>query len=260
MFFPFAILSCKVQQPNIAYFHNIPDSLYGVALSAEVATFKDPIIQSNDLLQISVLTLDKDDNEVLAAASHNAVSTGSGSNAGSSSAGITGFLVDRDGIIELPAIGSIKVAGLTTAIAKDSIRNRMEKFYKSPVVNVHFANFTITVLGEVNRPGQYLVPNEKVSVIDAIGMASDLTVDAKRENILLMRDVGKTKVFTRFNLNSSNLLASPYFYLRQGDVVYVEPKKTKPSGNDVVKSRNLAIITSFVSVVVTIVSIIITRK
>lgn len=254
------MVGCKVQQPNIAYFNNVPDSLYGTVLTAQVTTFKDPLIQSNDLLQISVLTLDKEDNEVLAAASHNAVSAGGGANAGSSSAGVTGFLVNKDGTIELPAIGTIKLAGLTTAIARDSIRNRMAKFYKSPVVNVRFANFTITVLGEVNKPGQYLVPNEKVSVVDAIGMAGDLGVDAKRENILLMRDIGQTKVFTRFNLNSSKLLSSPYFYLRQGDVIYVEPKKTKPSGNDLVKSRNLTIVTSFVSVLVTIVSIILTRK
>lgn len=256
----FFLVGCKPQQLNIAYFKNVPDSLYGVAMSAKVAAFKDPVIQSNDLLQITVLTLDKDDNEVLAAASKIPVNASITTNSQVASNTVSGFLVDREGVINLPAIGKVKVAGLTTALARDTIRNRMSRFYKSPVVNVRFANFTITVLGEVNKQGQYTVPNEKVSIIDAIGLAGDLTVDAKRENILLIRDSADVKQFTRFNLNSSSLLTSPYFYLHQGDVVYVEPKKTKPSGNDVVKSRNLAIITTAVSALATILTIVLTRN
>ncbi len=256
----FVFDSCKPQQLNITYFKNVPDSLYATAMTAKVAPFKDPVIQPNDLLQITVLTLDKDDNEVLAAASRVPISAGSSVNSQAISNSVAGFLVDREGVVELPAIGKIKIAGLTTSFARDTIRNKMAKFYKSPVVNVRFANFTVTVLGEVNRQGQYTVPNEKVNIIDAIGLAGDLTVDAKRENILLIRDSADTKQFTRFNLNNSDLLASPYFYLHQGDVVYVEPKKTKPSGNDVVKSRNLTIITSAISVLATIITVILTRN
>ncbi|MBW4890154.1 polysaccharide biosynthesis/export family protein [Mucilaginibacter sp. HMF5004] len=248
---------CKTQQPNVAYFRNVPDSLTKTVLT-KAAPFKNPLIQSNDVLQVSVITLDRDVNDILAAGTR--MANPSGNNFSSSNPAISGLLVDEQGTIELPAIGKVKVAGLTTFAARDTIHNRMEKYYKKPVVNVRFANFTVSVLGEVNKPGPFTAPTEKLSIVDAITMAGDLTVDAKRENVLLMRDSSNIKVFARFNLTSSNLLASRYFYLHQGDVVYVEAKKTKPSGNDAVKSRNLTIVTTAISVLATIITLILTRN
>lgn len=271
MFIKFTKFSCKISilwmivlflngcvaTQNLAYFRNVPDSFSKETVSL-LAPFKNPVIQANDLLQISVVTLDKNDNEILANGSR--MANPSGNNFTSSNPAISGLLVDDQGMIELPAIGSVKVSGLTTFAARDTIYNRMAKFYKKPVVNVRFSNFTVTVLGEVNRPGQFTASGEKISIVDAIGLAGDLTVDAKRENLLLMRDSANIKVFARFNLTNSNLLASGYYYLRQGDVVYVEPKKTKPSGNDAVKSRNLTIITTAISGLATIITLIITRR
>lgn len=248
---------CKTQQPNVAYFRNIPDSFSKSAIS-KATPFKNPVIQTNDVLQVSIITLNSEDNELLAAGTR--MANPSGNNFSSSNPAISGLLVDEQGTIELPAIGKVKVAGLTTFAARDSIYNRMIKFYKNPVVNVRYANFTITILGEVNKPGQFTAPTEKMNIMDAIGIAGDLTVDAKRENVLLMRDSANIKVFARFNLTSSNLLESQYFYLHQGDVVYVEAKKTKLSGNDAVKSRNLTIITTAISVLATIITLILTRK
>jgi polysaccharide export outer membrane protein len=122
------------------------------------------------------------------------------------------------------------------------------------VVSVRFANFNITVLGEVARPATYVVPNEKVSILDAIGMAGDLTIYGKRENVLLIRDSLGIKKMMRFDLNSTSTLLSPYFYLRQGDVVYVEPAKSKIAASDAVKTRNITLLGAGLSLLIVIFS------
>ncbi len=165
-----------------------------------------------------------------------------------------GFLVDRDGNIELPLVKKIKVAGFTTSQAKEAIRQKAAIYYKEPVVNVRFANFYISILGEVNRPAQYTIPNEKATVLDAIALAGDMTVYGRRENVLLIRELDGKKYATRFNLNSSQVFENPYFYLRQGDVIYVEPNKARASVNDVRTVRNIGIITSIASVLIIAIS------
>lgn len=232
---------------NIAYFKDIRDSIYTVPQTKAVSNFTDPIIQSNDILSISVLTME--DNEVLNAASKRPVSSVSAASGAEPT-----FLVDHKGEVEIPVVGKIKVSGLTSMAARDTIHNRMALLYKNPVVNVRFANFTITVMGEVFKPGVYTIANEKVSILDIIALAGDLTIDAKRENILLVRDSVGQKLFTRFNLNSSTqLLGSPYFYLRQGDVVYIEPSKYKATNSSF--SRNVALLGIAASVITALVVI-----
>lgn len=248
------VSSCSSNK-KITYFQDIPDSIYRTARNLTVTPFSDPVIQANDILQISILTLDPQVNNILTANNTSSFSVQPGSS--SSPAGpqsVTGFMVDKQGMIELPIVGKIKIAGLTTSEARDTIHARVASYYNSPVVNVRFANFNITVLGEVARPATYIVPNEKVSVIDAIGMAGDLTIYGKRENILLIRDSLGHKKSVRFNLNSSELLNSPYFYLKQGDMLYVEPSKSKIASTDGVRTRNLALLASGVSLLIVIFS------
>ena len=160
---------------------------------------------------------------------------------------VPGFMVDKEGMIELPVAGKVKVAGLTTSAIRDTIQRRVSNYYKDPVVNVRFANMGITIIGEVKQPATYVVTNEKISIIDIIGLAGDLTVYGKRDNVLLIRDSAGTKQYVRFDLNSSKTLSSPYFYLRQGDVVYVEPNKQKITSTDFIRVRNYAIIGSTIS-------------
>ncbi len=238
---------------NITYFENVPDSVkYKNAFAVNQAAYSDPYIQPNDILQISVQTLDPQVNNLMGAAqttsfSTQAVATGGGSGV------VSGYLVDKNGFIELPLVGKLKVGGLTTSDARVAISKKASVYYKDPVVNVRFANFTITVLGEVNRPSQYVVPNEKVSVLDALGMAGDLTIYGKRENVLLIRDKNGIKEMVRFDLNNTALFSSPYFYLQQGDYLYVEPNKSKTATTDVAKTRTYSLLISGTAVMITLI-------
>jgi polysaccharide export outer membrane protein len=249
------LISACSSTKNITYFKDVPDSIYLVAKNVPSPVFQDPIIQSNDLLQISFLTLDPQANTVLTNTNSGSFTVQPGTSSSPTTPGsISGFMVDRNGEIEIPVVGKIKVSGMTTAVARDSIHSKVSLYYKNPVVNVRFANFNITVLGEVARPATYVVPNEKVSVLDAIGMAGDLTIYGKRTNVMLVRDSVGQKQFIRFNLNSAETFNSPYFYLKQGDVVYVEPSKSKIATTDGVRTRNFALIASGVSLLMVIIS------
>lgn len=250
-----ALLSSCATNKKISYFRDIPDSIFLTAKNINTSSFEEPLIQPNDILQVSILSLDPQLNNMFTLANSVAFSVQpSSSNVPAGAPTIAGFLVDKKGIIELPVIGKIKVAGLSTGAARDLIHDRVAGYYKDPVINVRFANFNITVLGEVARPATYVVPNEKVSVLDAIGMAGDLTIFGKRENILLIRDSSGQKKYVRFDLNSSAMFKSPYFYLRQGDVIYVEPGKAKIAASDGVKTRTITLVASGLSVLIVLLS------
>ena len=250
-----ALTSCHVDK-KITYFRDAPDSIYVQSKNIAGAAYLTPQIHPADLIQISILTLDPETNSVQTASNTSsfAVQPGSSQSPGGQLANVTGFLVDNEGFVELPVVGKIKLAGMTTSEARDTIHNRVAIFYKNPVVNVRFANFNITVLGEVARPASYVVPSEKVSIIDAIGMAGDLTIYGRRENVLLVRDSAGQKQMVRFNLNSTETFKSPYFYLKQGDMVYVEPSKSKVASTDAARTRNLTLIGAGLSVLIVLFS------
>ncbi len=242
---------------KITYFRNIPDSLYH-AMYIEHAPYTDPRIQPNDILQINIQTIDTKSSSELQGAPSPALPAVSAANtaAGAAAPIITGFLVDKDGNVALPLVGKVKIGGLTTAEARDMITKKVSVYYKEPVVNVRFANFSVTVLGEVARPGTYTITNEKVSLLDAIGIAGDLTIYGKRNNVMLIREEDNKKTFVRFDLNSGDIFRSPYFYLKQGDVVYVEPNKarTKLGTTDPTRDRMLTIGITALSLLVAIFS------
>ncbi|MES2828464.1 MAG: polysaccharide biosynthesis/export family protein [Bacteroidota bacterium] len=219
--------SCKTTE-NATYFSNL-DSLKTNQIS--LAEFKEPLIQTDDILDVNVQTMGQN------AFASSTSTTGAASQL---TAAGSGFLVSKAGTIEMPMLGVIKLAGLTTSQAIEVIRTAAAKYYKDPTVQVRFANFRITVLGEVGHPSSFTVPSEKVTVLDAISLAGDLTITGKRNNILLMRDNGNKKEVVRLNLNSTELVNSPYFYLRQNDVLYVEPTKIKVANSN---ARNTQLIT-----------------
>jgi polysaccharide export outer membrane protein len=143
-----------------------------------------------------------------------------------------GYLVDANGNIELQLIGKVKVGGLTTIAAKDTIQNRLNKYLKGTIVTVRFLNYKISVLGEVMRPSVYVIPNETITLPEAIGLAGDLTIYGKRDNILIIRDQDGKKVFGHIDLNSREVFSSPFYYLHANDVVYVEPGRGKIAQSD----------------------------
>ena len=136
-----------------------------------------------------------------------------------------GYLVDTDGTIDFPVLGKIKVEGLSRTELAAELKKELSNYLKNPIVTIQYLNFKVTVLGEVKAPGSYKVNSERVSIFDALGMAGDLQINAKRKN-------GDEKVFAQLDLTSENIIHSPFFYLQQNDVVYVEPNKARIVGGN----------------------------
>ncbi len=248
----FSFVSCKPYK-NIIYFSDLPDSVK--TYTTRTVTFKNPLIKPDDLLYVNIQTLDPEANALFAASNTPISSVGANSLTLAGNQISTGHLVDKDGSIDLPVIGKVKVEGYTTQKARDTIEYLVEKYYTSSTVDVRYNNFKITVIGEVNRPSTFTIPNEEVTILDALGLAGDLTIYGKRENVLLIRkDTGDVKQLVRLNLNSKDLINSPYFFLRQNDVIYVEPDKSKAIQTDAYRTRNITIAVSLVSLLVVIAS------
>jgi polysaccharide biosynthesis/export protein len=163
------------------------------------------------------------------------------------------YTVDNSGDIILPMLGKVHVAGLTRVQAIDKIRKELGDYIKDPGVNINFNNFRISVLGEVNRPGSFILPTERVTILEALGLAGDLTIRGVRENIMLVREVDGQKTIHRIDLTQQNTLNSPYYYLVQNDVVYVEPNKAQINNSKL--GANTNIIISIASLLITVISV-----
>jgi polysaccharide export outer membrane protein len=236
---------------SVPYFQNIVDS--GNSRLVSKAIFKEPRIQPDDILSISLFTIDPATSMVVNQLNTQSIGVGNltGANTNLSS---SGFLVDGNGNVQLSVIGEINLLGLTTKEARELIQLRAEKSFNMPNVQVRFSNFKITILGEVNRPATYTVPNEKLTVLDALGLAGDLTIFGKRENVLLIREQNGEKQFARLNLNSAELFNSQYYYLKQNDVLYVEPNKGKAASLNVARTQTFALIGTALTVLIALIA------
>ena len=137
------------------------------------------------------------------------------------------YIVDANGDIQFPVLGKLHVAGLSTQELTKELEVRISKDVENPIVRVQLVNFRINVLGEVKKPGAISVKKERYSILDALADAGDLTEYGERSNVLLIRELDGKRVYQRLNLNNSEVLASPCFYLQQNDVVYVEPNEIR---------------------------------
>ena len=137
------------------------------------------------------------------------------------------YLVDSEGNLSFPVIGNISTNGKTLEDLKSELHNRVSAYVKNPTITVTLANFKVTILGEVNRPGQYSIPEAQTTLLNAIGLAGDLSIYGKRENILLVRNENGNITKERINLMDSEFINSPFFTLKQGDVIYVSSNETK---------------------------------
>lgn len=185
-------------------------------------------IQANDVLGITVSSPNPEASIIFnASMSGSSIPTVSGVSGNLSNT--YGYLVSQDGYINFPMLGSIKAAGLTKEQLKGMITQQLivKKLLIDPIVSINYMNFKVTVLGEVGKPAVINVPTEKISILEAIGLAGDLTIFAKRDNILLIREENGNKITRRLNLNSSDLFTSGFYYLKSNDVIYVEPGKAK---------------------------------
>ncbi|GHS91017.1 sugar transporter [Bacteroidia bacterium] len=145
------------------------------------------------------------------------------------------YLVNSEGKIDFPILGTIKVAGMNRSELEAYLKKEFKQYIKEdPVITIRLMNYRVSVLGEVARPGQYSVSRDKINVLEALSLAGDMTIYGKRDNVTLMRETpeGEMKL-VRLNLNSTEVLSSPYFYLQQNDVIYVEPNKAKAKSSDI---------------------------
>jgi len=163
------------------------------------------------------------------------------------------YTVDNQGDITLPMLGKVHLEGLTRIEAIEKIRTELSLYIKDPGVNINFNNFRVSVLGEVTRPGSFIMPTERVTVLEALGMAGDLTIRGVRENVMLIREIDGKKSVHRLDLTQQNTLNSPYYYLAQNDVIYVEPNKSQINNSKLGSNTNVII--SIAGLLITVISV-----
>ena len=169
------------------------------------------------------------------------------------------YLVDNDGNVEFPVLGTIHLGGLTKGEAEQYIKDKLKpQFRETPIVTVRMVNYKISVIGEVGRPGTFTISNEKVNILEALAMAGDMTIYGIRDNVKLIREDnnGKREIIT-LNLNDQDILQSPYYYLQQNDILYVTPNKTKAKTSNISASTTIwfSVVGSLVSLASLIIAI-----
>lgn len=231
-----------VSPKKMVYFQDIE----GIETTETIVNYE-PKIQVGDLLSIHVSAIDGE-----AAMPFNLYETPMIGSAVANVRPLT-YLVNADGEINFPVLGTMKVAGLSTKILATNLTKTLTSYLKSPIVNIRFTNFKVTVLGEVKVPGSYTIPNERISIIEAIGLAGDLTIQGRRSTVLLIREQEGERTFVTIDLTNKKLFNSPYFYLAQNDVIYIEPNKTKVNSSAV--GSNTGVILSSVSILITLITL-----
>jgi polysaccharide export outer membrane protein len=221
--FLLAFTACRNSQELINTYNYFEK--HGDTLSTLVHQLKEPVIQKNDILSITVHSASLNQEQV---AVFNVLSTSVG---GGSGANTSGYLVDFEGNISMPVIGKIKAAGLTKTSLNNNLVEKLAPYVKDPVINIRFTNFRVMMMGEITTQGPQLFPNERATIIDAIGQAGGLTTTGKRTNILVFRELENgTRTCDTLNINDARIFGADAYQLQQNDVVYVSPYKNKLKG------------------------------
>ncbi len=213
----FLATSCRVQKKTFSnYLENVADTTIPIQNN-----IPDPLIQKNDILSIRVYSMSINPaTDIPYNLPEQAVAGGTGTTT-------AGFLVDQNGNIEYPRIGTIHVEGLTKEQLANTIKEKLKDQLTQPSVIVRFVNYKITVLGEVGTPGTFTLPNDKVTILEALGLAGDITDFGKRSSIKILRENNNQREIGTVNLTSKEMFNSPFYYLQQNDVVFVEQERRK---------------------------------
>lgn len=236
------LLTACTHKKNLIYFRG------ELGAGSDVNRSYNPVLKSDDILSITVMDLDQD-----AIRPFNLPQTVVMQNMGGYTQGAPtplGYLISADGYIDFPVIGKIKMAGLTRSAASDTLKKSLLPYLKNPTAMIRLVNYKVTVLGEVRNPGTFTIPNERITLPEALGIAGDLLITGVRKNVLVIREVDGKKTETRVDLTSKELFSSPVYYLTQNDVVYVEPNRAKINSS-VVNTANVSLVVSVISLLVT---------
>ena len=230
---------------NIAYFQDVEEDM-----SLPMAVNRGIVIQPQDKISIVVSARTPD-----LAAMFNLVRvsnsmSGEGDNAGGSTNGVMGYVVDNSGNINMAGLGQIHVAGMNRWELSNYVRQELidRNLLKDPTVTVEFLNFKVSVLGEVGSPGTYTIAGDKVTILQALSLAGDLTIMGKRNNVTVLREQGKERTFYHLDLRDTEIFNSPAYYLQQSDVIYVYPNKVR-AGQSKVNENNLRSVTFWTSMI-----------
>ncbi len=215
LLFAFIFTSC-VSKKKVIYFQEIDTT------STENKSNYEPVIKTDDVLYINVTTLDPK-----ASQPFNIGNSEGGTTTNAMQTERSTYLVDNAGNIQFPVLGTLKVSGLNKNQVKEMLYTKISEYAKDPVINLRIVNYKVSVLGEVADPGSYTISSDRITIPEALALAGDMTLFGKRENVLLIRETEGVKTTVRINMTDPNVLNSPYYYLTQNDVLYVEPNKRK---------------------------------
>lgn len=231
------ILSSCLSQKDLVYVRNI--DINEKYIAKDLNKSKDLIIGTGDQLSITVDGVDRESIRPFNIQQD-------------ISASIRSYLVDSNGDITFPVVGKIHVSGLTKAQISKVIDEKLAPFLKNPTITVQLENFQISVLGEVNRPGKYSSQNDRITILEALSMAGDITIYGKKRNVLVTRELNGKIEFARLDLTNPEIFNSEYYFLKQNDVIYVEPNRMRPlnSPNSIAQLTVVSIATTLVSSIV----------
>ncbi len=239
--------SC-VSRKKMAYFQNMEQ--LDTAIDASRTNL---VIQPNDLLTITVSAANIEAVQPFNLPVTSAPRLGQPGSIGGAME-LQSYLVDSDGNIEFPVLGTVHVAGFTRQELVKKMKEEISRYVQNPIVNIKIINFQVTVLGEVNQPGTFTVPDERISLSKALGLAGDLSIYGRRDNVLIIRETGDKEQYAYVDLTDSDLLNSPFYYLHQNDVVIVEPNQAQLQGASY--NRNASVYISIASVLVSLIVLI----
>lgn len=214
------LITACADKKQIAYYQNINQ-----VAGQETANNFESKIQPDDLLMIIVSAPEPE-----AAAPFNLETVSVPTAIGQTTLGQRQqqlYLVDANGLIQFPVLGEINVIGQTKTEIVTLLKNKLKYAIKEPIINMRIVNFKVTVQGEVAKPGSFTIASERVTLPEALSLAGDLTIYGKRDNIILVREVNNKKTFNRIDITKADFINSPYYYLSQNDLIYVEPNKAK---------------------------------
>lgn len=208
------------------------------------------IIHSDDLLAIMVNSRDP---ELALPFNMPMVSYQLGSSSGGQQR-VLGYLVDTNGDIDFPILGKLHVEGLTRMQLTELVKNKLieEDLIKDPIVTVQFLNFKVSVMGEVGRPGSFTISGDRITLLEALSMAGDLTIYGRRDRVAVIRENNGKRTILFHDLRSAEIFNSPCYYLQQNDIVYVEPNKAKSGQSGINQNNTIGVWVSVISLLTTI--------
>lgn len=239
-----------VTQKKMTYMRDA-DAETAKALNSQFEAQSQVIIRSGDALTIFVSALDQE-----AVTPYNlpaAIYAQPGTNQVQTTPMLQYYIVDENGDVTMPVLGKVHVAGLTRVEAEDAVRQQLERQVVNPSVQIRLINAKVSVLGEVNRPGQVSMTGDRLTLIEALAAAGDMTVYGRRDNVLVTREVNGKLEMARIDLNGTDVFNSPYYYLQQNDVVYVSPNKVRA-----VSSTNASLWISLVGTLASTAAVVVT--